>query len=186
MNLKFQSARIMPGIPGTIASSELKLYRRNNREISYYRDLLNENSLKALERSNFSDSDKQRFSDMRVLSEEVKKAQERFKEDKYTNESDKGRDAEILALGDMLLPINEKLQEAIESNKYGLLNIEAAIKQFEANYKGNIVKSALFGAIGDRRTASSQKAVSANLNQVGTTIKDEIVKTFSTMTSEQK
>lgn len=186
MNLKFQSARIMPGIPGTIASSELKLYRRNNREISYYRDLLNENSLKALERSNFSDSDKQRFSDMRVLSEEVKKAQERFKEDKYTNESDKERDAEILALGDMLLPINEKLQEAIESNKYGLLNIEAAIKQFEANYKGNIVKSALFGAMGDRRTASSQKAVSANLNQVGTTIKDEIVKTFSTMTSEQK
>ena len=186
MNLKFQSARIMPGIPGTIASSELKLYRRNNREISYYRDLLNENSLKALERSNFSDSDKQRFSDMRVLSEEVKKAQERFKEDKYTNESDKERDVEILALGDMLLPINEKLQEAIESNKYGLLNIEAAIKQFEANYKGNIVKSALFGAMGDRRTASSQKAVSANLNQVGTTIKDEIVKTFSTMTSEQK
>lgn len=186
MNLKFQSARIMPGIPGTIASSELKLYRRNNREISYYRDLLNENSLKALERSNFSDSDKQRFSDMRVLSEEVKKAQERFKEDKYTNESDKERDAEILALGDMLLPINEKLQEAIESNKYGLLNIEAAIKQFESNYKGNIVKSALFGAMGDRRTASSQKAVSANLNQVGTTIKDEIVKTFSTMTSEQK
>lgn len=186
MNLKLQSAQIMSGIPGTIASSELKRYRQNNREISYYRDLINENSLKALERSNFSDSDKQRFSDMRVLSEEVKKAQERFKEDKYTNESDKERDAEILALGDMLLPINEKLQEAIESNKYGLLNIEAAIKQFEANYKGNIVKSALFGAMGDRRTASSQKAVSANLNQVGTTIKDEIVKTFSTMTSEQK
>lgn len=186
MNLKLQSAPIMSGIPGTIASSELKRYRRNNREISYYRALINENSLKALERSNFSDSDNQRFSDMRVLSEEFKKAQERFKEDKYTNESDKERDAEILALGDMLLPINEKLQEAIESNKYGLLNIEAAIKQFEANYKGNIVKSALFGAMGDRRTASSQKAVSANLNQVGTTIKDEIVKTFSTMTSEQK